>query len=127
VALAGGDAVASNQVLYNVSRRGIEFDLLPAARQRGLNVMAYTPIEPGRILADATLQEIAGRHGATPAQIALAWVTREDGVIAIPRTGSPAHTRENAAAADIRLSADDLREIDRAFPPPSRKRPLEMI
>ena len=125
--LPGGEAVASNQVLYNVSRRGIEFDLLPAARQRALNVMAYTPIEPGRILADATLRKIAERHGATAAQIALAWVTREDGVIAIPRTGSPAHTRENAAAADIRLTADDLREIDRAFPPPSRKRSLEMI
>jgi diketogulonate reductase-like aldo/keto reductase len=126
-ALPGGNAVVSNQVLYNVSRRGIEFDLLPAARRRGLNVMAYTPIEPGRVLEDATLREIAARHAATPAQIALAWVTREEGVIAIPRSGSPAHTRENAAAADIKLTAEDLREIDRAFPPPSRKRSLEMI
>jgi diketogulonate reductase-like aldo/keto reductase len=126
-ALPGGAAVASNQVLYNVARRGIEFDLLPAARRSSLNVMAYTPIEPARVLKDPTLRKIAARHGATPAQIALAWVTRQEGVIAIPRTGSAAHTRENAAAADIRLTADDLQEIDRTFPPPGRKRSLEMI
>jgi len=125
--LPEGAKVASNQVLYNVSRRGIEFDLLPMARKRSLNVMAYTPIEPGRILKDATLRRIAGQHQATPAQIALAWVTRQDGVIAIPRTGSAAHTEENAAAANLRLTAGDLEEIDRAFPPPTRKRSLEMI
>jgi diketogulonate reductase-like aldo/keto reductase len=125
--LPGGDAVASNQVLYNVSRRGIEFDLLPAARTRGLNVMAYTPIEPSRLLRNATLRGIAARHGATTLQIALAWVIRADGVVAIPRTGSPEHVRENAAAADIELSARDLEEIDRAFPPPGKKRSLEMI
>jgi diketogulonate reductase-like aldo/keto reductase len=125
--LPGGDAVASNQVLYNVSRRGIEFDLLPAARTRGLNVMAYTPIEPSRLLRNATLRGIAARHGATPLQIALAWVIRADGVVAIPRTGSPEHVRENAAAADIELSARDIEEIDRAFPPPGKKRSLEMI
>jgi diketogulonate reductase-like aldo/keto reductase len=125
--LPGGDAVASNQVLYNASRRGIEFDLLPAARKRGLNVMAYTPIEPSRLLRNATLLEIAARHAATPLQIALAWVIRADGVVAIPRTGSPGHVRENAAAVDIELSPRDLEEIDRAFPPPARKRALEMI
>jgi diketogulonate reductase-like aldo/keto reductase len=123
----GGNAVATDQVLYNVSRRGIEFNLLPAARQRGLNVMAYTPIEQGRILGNAALRDIAAAHGATPAQVALAWVIRQDGVVAIPRTGSPAHVRENAGALGIQLSPRDLEEIDRAFPPPARARPLEML
>lgn len=125
--LPGGTQVAGNQVLYNVSRRGIEFDLLPAARDRGVIVMAYTPIEQGRILGHATLREIATRQHATPAQIALAWVIRQDGVVAIPRAGSPEHVRENAAALQIELAPRDLQEIDRAFPPPSRRRALEMI
>jgi diketogulonate reductase-like aldo/keto reductase len=125
--LPGSDAVACDQVLYNVTRRGIEFDLLPGARARGINVMAYTPIEPSRTLGDVTLRRIAARHQATPLQIALAWVIRQDGVVAIPRTGSPEHVRENAAAAAIELTAGDLAELDRAFPPPKRKRPLEMI
>jgi diketogulonate reductase-like aldo/keto reductase len=123
----GGGKIAGNQVLYNVSRRGIEFDLLPFARPRELMVMAYTPIEQGRIFGDAALQEIAKRHGATPAQIALAWVIRQQGVVAIPRTGSADHVRENAGALDIELTARDLEEIDRAFPPPAKKRSLEMI
>lgn len=125
--LPGGAAVACDQVLYNLSRRGIEYDLLPAARERGLNVMAYTPIEPARLLRNATLREIAERHAATPLQIALAWVVRGDGVVAIPRTGSPVHVRENAAALHIELSTRDLEALDRAFPPPSKKRALEMI
>jgi len=125
--LPGGSAVATDQVLYNVSRRGIEFNLLPAARQRGLNVMAYTPIEQGRILGNAALRDIAAAHRATPAQVALAWVIRQDGVVAIPRTGSPAHVRENAGALGIHLSPRDLEAIDRAFPPPARARPLEML
>jgi aryl-alcohol dehydrogenase-like predicted oxidoreductase len=125
--LPGGEAVACNQVLYNASRRGIEYDLLPAARQRGLNVMAYTPIEPSRLLRNATLREVAARHDATPLQVALAWTVRADGIVAIPRTGSPQHVRENAAATELRLSARDLEDIDRAFPPPAKKRSLEMI
>ena len=125
--LPGGKQVASNQVLYNVTRRGIEFDLLPRTRAAGINVMAYTPIEQGRILGNAALRDIARRHGATPAQIALAWTIRAAGVMAIPRSGSPAHTRENAAAAGIELTERDLQEIDRAFPPPKKARPLEMI
>jgi diketogulonate reductase-like aldo/keto reductase len=125
--LPGGEKAASNQVLYNVSRRGIEFDLLPQARARGLHVMAYTPIEQGKVLRNAALSEVARRHNATPAQIALAWTIRQDGVTAIPRTGSAAHTRENAAAADIALSARDLQDIDRAFPPPKKARSLEML
>ena len=125
--LPGGDAVACNQVLYNLTRRGIEFDLLPGTRKPPLNVMAYTPIEQGQILGHATLEAIAGRHGATPVQIALAWVIRHDNVLAIPRTGSTAHVEENAGAMQVRLTAEDLQEIDAAFPPPTRKRPLEMI
>lgn len=125
--LPGGADVATNQVLYNVSRRGIEFDLLPAARQSGLNIMAYTPIEQGRILGNAVLRRVAERHGATPAQIALAWVIRQPGVVAIPRASSPEHVRENAAALNIGLSAPDLQEIDGAFPPPAERQPLEMI
>lgn len=126
-AIPGSDAVASNQVLYNITRRGIEFDLLPRARSRGINVMAYTPIEPARTLKNAALERIAARHAATPLQIALAWVIRQEGVIAIPRTGSPEHVRENAAAAAIELTNDDLTGLDAAFPPPKNRRSLEMI
>jgi diketogulonate reductase-like aldo/keto reductase len=126
-ALPGGEKVASDQVLYNVSRRGIEYDLLPQARERGLNIMAYTPIEPARILRSTRLRDIARRHNATPVQIALAWVIRQDGVTAIPRTGSPEHVRENAGAIDIKLSARDLQEIDHGMPPPTEPQSLEMI
>jgi diketogulonate reductase-like aldo/keto reductase len=125
--LPGGANVASNQVLYNLSRRGIEFDLLPSMRQRGVNVMAYTPIEQGRILGQSALKEVAARHQATPAQIALAWVIRQEGVIAIPRAGSPEHVRENAGAVGISLTSRDLADLDRAFPPPMKPRALEMI
>jgi diketogulonate reductase-like aldo/keto reductase len=126
-ALPGADAVACNQVLYNVTRRCIEFDLLPRARQRGFNVMAYTPIEPARVLRHAALASIATRHGATAVQVALAWVLRQDGVVAIPRTSSPEHVRENAGALRLQLTSRDLAEIDAASPPPAKARPLEMI
>jgi diketogulonate reductase-like aldo/keto reductase len=125
--LPGGEHMASNQVLYNMSRRGIEYDLLPAARRQGLHVMAYTPIEQGRILSNGALAQVAARHAATPAQIALAWVIRQDGVTAIPRASSPDHVRQNAAALAIKLTARDLADIDRAFPPPTEPRALEMI
>ncbi len=125
--LPGGAQVASNQVLYNLSRRGIEYDLLPALRGRGVNLMAYTPIEQGRIFGNAALRQVAQRHQATPAQVALAWVIRQDGVLAIPRTGSPEHVRENAGALEIPLTSRDLAELDQAFPPPSGPRALEMI
>ncbi len=125
--LPGGAHVACNQVLYNLSRRGIEFDLLPRARENGLHVMAYTPIEQGRILGNAALRKVAARHQATPAQIALAWVIREGGITAIPRTSSPEHVRENAAALEIGLSAGDLAELDAACLAPDRARPLERI
>lgn len=126
-ALPGGADAATNQVLYNLSRRGIEFNLLPQARERALHVMAYTPIEQGRILGNAVLKEIAARHQATPAQIALAWVMRQDGITAIPRSGSPDHVRENAGALSIQLTKEDLQQLDHAFPPPSKPRALEML
>nr|WP_210260935.1 aldo/keto reductase [Enterovirga sp. DB1703] len=125
--LPGGAAVATNQVLYNLSRRGIEYDLLPACRARGVPLMAYSPIEQGRILRQPVLAKVAARHGATPAQVALAWVLRQEGVIAIPKAGRPAHLRENHDALRLRLTPEDCAEIDRAFPPPTRPRPLEML
>jgi diketogulonate reductase-like aldo/keto reductase len=127
VDLPGGTAVATDQVLYNLTRRGIEYDLLPWCRERGLPIMAYSPIEQGRLLGHRELQNVAARHGATPAQVALAWVLRQDGVSAIPRAGTPAHVRENRAALDLRLTEQDLAALDRSFPPPTEPRPLEML
>jgi diketogulonate reductase-like aldo/keto reductase len=125
-ALAGGNAVATNQVLYNVARRGIEWDLLPWCKARGISVMAYSPIEQGRVLDDPTLRTLANRHSATPAQIALAWVLRA-GVMVIPRARTLQHVRENRAYVDIALTDHDLTQLDRTFRPPTSKRPLEMI
>lgn len=125
--LAGGDVVATNQVLYNLTRRGIEYDLLPMARDIGMPVMAYSPIEQGRMLRHAALRNIAQRHGVTPARVALAWVLQQPGVCAIPRSGNPEHTRDNAAAATLTLSSDDLAELDAAFPPPVKKVPLDTL
>jgi diketogulonate reductase-like aldo/keto reductase len=126
VGLAGGEGVATNQVLYNLARRGIEWNLLPWCESRGIPVMAYTPIEQGRLLSHPVLRAIAERHQATPAQIALAWVLRP-GVIAIPRSRTPAHIHENRASVDIVLTEQDRTELDRAFAPPTQKRSLEMI
>ena len=125
--LPGGDRCATNQILYNLTRRGIEFDLMPLCRKRGIPIMAYSPIEQGRLLNHATLKAIAARRNATPAQIALAWMLRQDGMIAIPKAASEKHVRENRAAVDVVLSSDDLAELDKAFPPPKRKRSLEML
>jgi diketogulonate reductase-like aldo/keto reductase len=123
----GGDEVQTNQILYNLSRRGPEYALLPWLAQQGIPTMAYSPIEQGRLLESPALQPIALQHNATPAQIALAWVLQHDGVNAIPRAGTPSHVRQNAAARDIELTPDDLRALDRAFPPPTRPRPLEVL
>jgi diketogulonate reductase-like aldo/keto reductase len=125
--LPGGSACATDQVLYNLSRRGIEFDLLPWCRRQRLPIMAYSPIEQGRVLANAALRAVAVRHHATPAQVALAWVLRQDGVVTIPRTGTPEHVRENRGALDLSLTAEDLAALDRAFPPPTSPRPLETL
>jgi diketogulonate reductase-like aldo/keto reductase len=126
-ALPGGDKCATNQVLYNLTRRGIEFDLAPLCRERVIPIMAYSPIEQGRMLNHPALKSVGARNNATPAQVALAWLIRQDGMIAIPKAVSEKHIRENRAAVDVALSADDLAELDKAFPPPKRKRSLEML
>lgn len=123
----GGAAVATNQVLYNLTRRGIEHDLLPWHARHQVPVMAYSPIEQGRLAGHRGLEAVARRHGKTPAQIALAFVLAQPGVIAIPKASTPDHVRDNAAAAEIVLSAEDLSMLDVAFPPPKRRTPLEMI
>jgi diketogulonate reductase-like aldo/keto reductase len=125
--LAGGEALATDQVLYNLNRRGIEFDLLPWCRERNIPIMAYSPIEQGRLLGHPALGSVAARHGVTQAQIALAWVLRHPDVIAIPKAGTLAHLSENRAALDIALTPEDLAALDAAFPPPRRKRALEML
>lgn len=122
-----GDGVATNQVLYNLTRRGIEFDLMPWCRQHKVPVMAYSPIEQGRLLGHAALREIAARHGATPAQVALAWLRRHDDVIVIPKAATLAHIDENLAALDLLLTHNDFTALDRAFPPPKQAKPLEML
>jgi diketogulonate reductase-like aldo/keto reductase len=124
--LGAGQEASTNQVLYNLEYRGIEFDLLPWCERRAIPVMAYSPIEQGQLLSHPVLKSVAKRHHVTPSQAALAWVLRRDKVCAIPRAGKPAHVRENRAALDIRLSERDLAELDRAFPPPTRKQPLAM-
>jgi diketogulonate reductase-like aldo/keto reductase len=127
VALPGGKACVANQVLYNLSRRGIEFDLLSWCVKNGISVMAYSPVEQGRILGNKVLRQVAQRLGATPAQVALAWVLRQDGMIAIPKAATAAHVRENRAALELRLGVQDLADLDREFPAPGGPSPLEMI
>ncbi|WP_406690175.1 aldo/keto reductase [Saccharopolyspora sp. ID03-671] len=123
----GGGDCAVNQVLYNLTRRGIEHDLLPWCRERELPVMAYSPIEQGRLLGDPVLRRVAERHGATPAQIAIAWVLAGEGLCAIPKAATRDHVEQNRAALDVRLSADDLAELDARFPAPNRPTPLEIL
>jgi diketogulonate reductase-like aldo/keto reductase len=126
-ALPGGRDCASNQVLYNLRRRGIEHDVLPWCQQHTIPIMAYSPVEQGRLLDHRALADIAKAHNATAAQVALAWVMRAEGIIAIPKAGTIAHVTENRAALDLRLSTDDLAALDRAFPAPKGPRPLEML
>jgi diketogulonate reductase-like aldo/keto reductase len=124
---AGGKNCATDQLLYNVTRRGIEFDLLPALAAQNMPVMAYSPVEQGRLPRGGALQAVARRHDATPYQVALAWVLRHPHVIAIPKAADVAHVRENRAAMDIALTPQDLSDIDAAFPPPTRKTSLAML
>lgn len=126
-AVAGGNSVAANQVLYNLSRRGIEWDLLPWMQERGIPVMAYSPVEQARLLRDKRLAALAAEHGVAVAQLALAFVLDRDGVIAIPKTGRATHIEDNAGALNVRMT-DELRAaLDQMFPPPRRATPLEMI
>lgn len=125
--LPPGAGPQTDQVLYNLSRRGPEHSLLPRCRELSIPVMAYSPVEQGRLLGHPALREVAAAHGATPAQIALAWVLRHEDIIAIPKASSHGHVEENRAAVEVDLSAEDLATLDQAFPPPRSKRPLEML
>ncbi len=123
--LTGGDLIASNQVLYNPMRRGIERNLLPWCRERRVVVMAYSPVEQGELAGDPALARIASRRGTRPSQIAIAWSFRGGGILTVPKSTDPVHVRENAAAGAIELTGDELAEIDKAFPRPARAIPLE--
>jgi diketogulonate reductase-like aldo/keto reductase len=127
MALPGGERVATNQVLYNLSRRGIEHDLLPWSRAHSIPIMAYSPIDQGGLVGDPDVAAIAVHHKATPVQVALAWLLRQEDMMVIPKAGKEAHVREDRAALDLKLTAQDLAALDRAFPPPRGRRPLEML
>jgi diketogulonate reductase-like aldo/keto reductase len=119
---------ATDQVLYSLEHRGVEFDLLPFCAKHRMPVMAYSPIgQGGKLLRHRALHEVAARHGATPAQVALAWTLRDPNIVSIPKAADPAHVRENAAAREIRLTGEDLATLDAAFSPPKRKRGLAML
>jgi diketogulonate reductase-like aldo/keto reductase len=127
VAVADGGHVAANQVLYNLARRGIEFDLLPWCAARAIEVMAYSPLDEGSLVAHPALAKVAKRLGTTAAQVALAWLLRDPRVCVIPKASTREHGRANAAARELALDDEAIAELDRAFPPPTRKRPLEII
>jgi len=126
-ALQDGGRCAANQVYYSASRRGVEFDLLPWLRSHGMPLMAYCPLDEGRLLDDATLTLIGRKHSASTAQVALAWLLTRPGVIVIPKAGSVAHLRDNAAAAALKLDPEDLARIERHLPPPARKQRLAVV
>ena len=123
----GGAATATNQLLYNLSRRGIEWDLQPWLRERRVPVMAYSPLEQARLVRNAKLAALAKASGITPAQLALAWLLAKDDVIVIPKCSNPGRMDENAAARDIELTTSQLLELDSIFPPPKGPRALEML
>jgi aldehyde reductase len=124
---AGGAAVQTNQVLYNLSQRGIEWDLLPWLRRQRIPVMAYSPMDEGRLLRTRAMTVFANKHEMTPAQVAIAWLLAQDGVIAIPKTGNRARLEENAGALAHPLTTAQLAELDLLFPPPTGPTPLAMI
>ncbi len=127
VALPHGNAIAVNQVLYNLTRRGIEWDLLPWCCQHRVPVMAYSPVEQGHLLNQSALKTIAQERGVTSAQIAIAWLLHQDNVVVIPKSSTPRHLEQNRAALDIHLTAEELRLLDKTFPPPSQQVSLQML
>lgn len=127
IQLEGGNAIATNQVLYNLRRRGIEWDLLPWCRRHGISLMAYSPIEQGRLLDNRVLQAIAQERGVSAAQVAIAWLLHQDSVIVIPKSSRVNHVEQNYAALELRLTAEELEALDAAFPPPTQPVPLEML
>lgn len=124
---AGGAACVTDQILYNLTRRGPERDLLPWLVDHGISAMAYSPVEQGRLIENRELARIAADIGATPAQTALAWTLRHPNVIAIPKAGTSAHVRENRDAADVVLSSETLARLEKAFPAPHGRVPLQML
>jgi diketogulonate reductase-like aldo/keto reductase len=126
-ALPEGANCATNQILYNLSRRGPEYDLAPWLEENGIPLMAYSPIEEGRLRVAGALKSIAERHGVTPYALAIAWVLNQPNTIAIPKASSIQHLRENAKAIDVKLSGEDFAALDEAFKPPRRRTPLNMI
>ena len=127
LAAVGGEACATDQILYNLTRRGPEHDLLPWLAGHRIPVMAYSPVEQGRLVREPALANVAADLGATPAQVALAWLLARDGVIAIPKAGAVEHVTENRAAADLVLAPETMARLDAAFPPPTAPVPLEML
>jgi len=127
LAVPGGHAVATDQLLYNLARRGIEWELLPWLRERRIPIMAYSPIEQAKLTRNPHLVDFAQRHGMTPAQVSLAWLLDHDDVIVIPKTGRRDRLKENLGAFDHRLTQAQLAELDRLFPPPMGASPLEML
>jgi diketogulonate reductase-like aldo/keto reductase len=125
--LPGGASVATDQLLYNLMRRGIEWDLLPWLRARHVPAMAYSPIEQARLTRHRGLARFARQADMTPAQVALAWLLSNDDIVVIPKTGNRLRLNENVRALDQKLSPAQLAELDRLFPPPARARPLEML
>ena len=123
----GGESVAANQVLYNLTRRGIEWDLLPWCDAHRIAVMAYSPIEQAALLREPKLIDLANKIGFSPAQLALAWVLARSNVIAIPKAGQLAHVEENFGALDVPLTAEVLAALDKLFPPPRQAEPLAML
>jgi diketogulonate reductase-like aldo/keto reductase len=124
---SGGQAVASNQILYNLTRRGPEWDVIPWCRERKVSIMAYSPIEQGRMLGHKALAEVASRHGATPAQVALAWLLHQEGMVVIPKASRQEHVREDCGALDLKLTDADLADLNRSFPPPKSRTALGML
>jgi diketogulonate reductase-like aldo/keto reductase len=125
--LTDGHGVQTNQLLYNLTRRGIEWDLLPWLRERRIPVMAYSPIEQGRLVRHRGLTDFAKRQGMTPAQAALAWLAAKDDVIVIPKTARVERLKENLGALEVQLTPEQLAALDRLFAPPKCPRPLEML
>jgi diketogulonate reductase-like aldo/keto reductase len=125
--IEGGEDCAANQLLYHLGSRGVEFDLLPWMQARDMPMMAYSPLGRGGLLEHPLIRDIANRHDADPAQVALAAVLRQDGVIAIPKASSVDHVEANADALEIQFDLEDLERLDEAFPPPTRETPLDII
>ena len=121
----GGDEIVTNQVFYNLSHRGVEWDLLPWCRMRGLPVMAYSPLDEGKLAKNRKLKPIADRHNVSAAQVALAWLLGQEGIVVFPKASNQEHVRENRAALDLRLTDEDLKDLDQAFRPPRKKVKLQ--